>query len=130
MGILRTALIATSWTGCGGAAAYALWTRKTRIVDVPPTDYLYHSTLFARYNPNNSPVTQDLALRRVPLSRIRPELLDKPDSPKLVEAFCAGVWGGLGMYIFFLSPLHKLCAHTEGEIPCIITMMTVMYGMC
>ncbi|KAM3415318.1 hypothetical protein BST61_g8847 [Cercospora zeina] len=94
MGILKTALAATGWTSLGATAGYVLWTRKTSIVDVPPSDYLFHSTLFARYNPNDAPVTQDLAIRRVPLTHIRPELLEKEG--KLTEAFCAGVWSGLG----------------------------------
>ena len=33
-------------------------------------------------------------MRRVPLSQIKPELLEKDG--KLAEAFCAGVWSGLG----------------------------------
>lgn len=50
-----------------------------------------------RQNPNRNPATQDLCQRKVPLSKIKPHLLEKEG--KLVEAFCAGVWGGLGMYL-------------------------------
>lgn len=74
---------------------------------MPPTDYLFHSTLFARYNPNNAPVTQDLAVRNVPLSQIKPELLEKEG--RLAEAFCAGVWSGLGasmLYYIFVTIVH------------------------
>lgn len=70
-----------------------------------PDDYLFHSTLFARYNPNNAPVTQDLAVRRVPLSQIKPELLEKEG--KLTEAFCAGVWSGLGTFFFVFYPYAR-----------------------
>ncbi|KAF2209321.1 hypothetical protein CERZMDRAFT_107172 [Cercospora zeae-maydis SCOH1-5] len=94
MAIFKTALATAGWCSLGATAGYVLWTRKTSIVDVSPTDYLFHSTLFARYNPNNAPVTQDLAIRRVALAQIRPELLEKEG--KLTEAFCAGVWSGLG----------------------------------
>ena len=94
MGIIRTTLAFTGWTGFGATAGYVLWTRQNRIVDVPPSDYLLNTTLYARYNPNNSPITQDLCLRRVPLSKIKPELLEKEG--KLAEAFCAGVWSGWG----------------------------------
>lgn len=94
MGIFKTALAATGYISLGAAAGYVGWTRKTKIVNVPPTDYIFNSTLFARYNPNNAPVTQDLAVRRVPLSSIKPELLEKEG--KLVEAFTAGVWSGFG----------------------------------
>ncbi|EME88020.1 uncharacterized protein MYCFIDRAFT_127278 [Pseudocercospora fijiensis CIRAD86] len=94
MGIFKAAFAATGWTTLGATAGYVFWTRKTNIVDVPPTDYLFNSTFYARYNPNNAPVTQDLAVRKVPLTQIKPELLEKEG--KLVEAFCAGVWSGLG----------------------------------
>ncbi|SMQ46460.1 unnamed protein product [Zymoseptoria tritici ST99CH_1A5] len=94
MGIVRTALAVTGWTTLGSTAGFLLWTRKSHIVDVPPTDYIFNHTLYSRYNPNNAPVTQDLCVRRVPLANIRPELLEKEG--KLVEAFSAGLWGGLG----------------------------------
>lgn len=94
MGILKKAFAVTGWSAFGATTGYYLWTRKNRIVDVPPSDYLFNHTLYARYNPNKAPVTQDLCLRKVPLSKIRPELLEKEG--KLVEAFCAGIWGGPG----------------------------------
>jgi len=42
-------------------------------------------------------------VRKIPLNRIKPQLLEKEG--KLVEAFCAGVWGGLGKFTtcFFIS---------------------------
>lgn len=94
MGIISKAIAATGWTTFGATASYVLWTRKSKIVDVPPTDYLFNHTLFARHNPNNAPVTQDLCIRKVPTDQIKPELLEKEG--KLVEKFCAGVWGGIG----------------------------------
>lgn len=36
----------------------------------------------------------DLCVKRVPLTQIKPEYLEKEG--KLVEKFCAGVWSGLG----------------------------------
>lgn len=50
--------------------------------------------MFARYNPERNPTLSDLCVKRIPLSQIKPELLEKEG--KLVEKFCAGVWGGLG----------------------------------
>lgn len=96
MGIIRRAFAATGWLTLGTAAGYVAWTRKSKIVDVPPTDYLFNHTLYARYNPSNSPVTQDCCVRRVPMSQIRADLLEGRDDGRLVEAFCAGVWSGLG----------------------------------
>lgn len=96
MGILRTAFAVTGYTTLAATTGFIAWTRKCHFADVPPTDHLFNTTLFARYNPNNAPVTQDICLRRVPLAQIKPELLEQADEGQLVQAFCAGVWGGLG----------------------------------
>lgn len=98
MGILRTTLAITGWSSLAGAAGFFAVTRHCKISPVAPSDYIFNHTLYARYNPNNAPVTQDICTRRVPLSKIKPELLEseKKGEGKLVEAFCAGVWGGLG----------------------------------
>jgi hypothetical protein len=95
--LFRSFFTLTGYTITGSAGAYALWTRKCRISDVPSDDYIFHSTLFTRHNPNNAPVTQDLCLRKVPLDRIRPELLKNDGGDgKLIQAFCAGLWSGKG----------------------------------
>lgn len=94
MGIIQKTIAATGYTTLGAAMGYVAWTRKSKIVDVPPTDYLFNHTLYARYNPTNSPVTQDLCVRKVPLDKIQPELLE--NEGKLVESFCAGLWSGMG----------------------------------
>lgn len=75
-------------------------TRNSKVMPIPPSDYIFANTLFARYNPNNNPVTQDICVRKVPLDKIKPELLEQEG--KLVEAFCAGVWGGLGETLRFV----------------------------
>lgn len=94
MGLISKTIGLTGWTTLGATGIWIAFTRKNRIVPVPASDYIFNSTLFARYNPNNSPVTQDLCLRQVPLSQIKPELLETEG--KLAEAFCAGVWSGVG----------------------------------
>lgn len=96
MGILRTTLAITGYSSLAGAASFYALTRHSKILPVSSSDYIFNHTLYARYNPNNAPVTQDICVRQVPLKKIRPELLEKADEGKLVEAFCAGVWGGLG----------------------------------
>jgi hypothetical protein len=61
------------------------------------TDPIFSSTAYKPYkrnDPNRNPATQDLCVTKVPLSKIKPQLLEKEG--KLVEAFCAGVWGGSG----------------------------------
>ena len=95
MGVLRTALGLTGWGSLGSVVAFTAYTRKSKIYDVSPTDYLVESTILARLNPYNNPSMKDVCLRKVPIGQIRPELLE--GGTKLVEAFCAGVWSSWGM---------------------------------
>lgn len=92
MPLLRKTLAVTGWTSLGAALAFTISTRKSTIHPVPETDYLLSTTLFARYNPNPNPSMRDICLRRVPLDRIKPELL--AHEGRLVEAFCGAVWSG------------------------------------
>jgi hypothetical protein len=71
-------------------------TRRSTIIPVPTTDPIYTSTAYLAQNPLNNPVTQDIVVRLVPLSSVRPELLARPGA--LAEAATAGVFGGLGMW--------------------------------
>ena len=98
MTILGKTVFYTGWGTLATTLSYVLLTRKNTITPVSPSDHIFHSTLFARYNPNNSPSTNDVCLRRVPLGKIRPELLEAAERGEtgLVERFCAGVWGGWG----------------------------------
>lgn len=96
MGILRTTLALTGWGSLATVGTFAFWTRQSRFVPMPPNDYIYNTTMFARFNPERNPTMSDLCVRRVPLGKIRPELLE--DEGKLVERFCAGVWGSIGMF--------------------------------
>ena len=94
MGLFRTTLTLAGWGSLGSVAGYTIWTRKSKVLPIPSTDYIFGNTLFARFNPYNNPVTQDICVRRVPLKQIKPELLEKEG--RLVEKFCAGVWSGWG----------------------------------
>lgn len=100
MTILSKTVAAAGWGTLAGAAGFVGMTRHCKVSPVAPTDYIFNHTLYARYNPSNAPVTQDICTRTVPLSKIRPELLEAEKTEegkgKLVEAFCQGVWGGLG----------------------------------
>lgn len=105
---------------CRPRVSIPITCRRHHRSDIICVDYLFNSTLFARYNPNNAPVTQDLAVRRVPLSQIKPELLEKDG--KLAEAFCAGVWSGLGMsslsiyiYFFFVKKLRSMYGRASSQ---------------
>ena len=96
MGIFRTAIAVTGYSTLAATASFYAITRHCKILPVSPSDYLLNHTLYARYNPNNAPVTQDVCVRKVPLKKIKAELLEEGEEGKLVEAFCAGVWGGVG----------------------------------
>lgn len=64
----------------------------------PENDPLFQSQYFKQYNPGNHPSLNDSCVRKVPLSQIPQELVDDAlnGGSKLVERFCAGVWGGYG----------------------------------
>lgn len=55
---------------------------------------MWQSQSYAKYNLHRNPSTQDICIRRIPLSKIRPELLENEGD--LALEFCRGVWGGLG----------------------------------
>ncbi|PBP26117.1 hypothetical protein BUE80_DR002978 [Diplocarpon rosae] len=97
MGVIRTLLSTAALGGAGSGAAFAYsnkWTRNSKFVPLSPSDAIFSSSAYSFQNPNRNPATQDLCVRRVPLTKIKPQLLEKEG--KLVEAFCAGVWGGYG----------------------------------
>lgn len=100
------------WGSLATAGSFVWMTRNSKVMPIPPSDYIFANTLFARYNPNNNPVTQDICVRKVPLDKIKPELLEQEG--KLVEAFCAGVWGGLG-YAYQRRYLEKKYRGPETE---------------
>jgi hypothetical protein len=88
--VFKTAVVG----GAATAAIFAFSTRKCQFVPFPTTDPILSSSVLRKYNPNNNPAVRDLCIRKVPLSEIKPELLEKDG--KLVEAFAAGIWGGPG----------------------------------
>lgn len=94
MGVFKTLSKVAAYGTVAGAGGWAVWTRNSNFVPLSPSDYIYNTTFYARNNPERNPTTADLCVRKVPLSQIKPEYLEKEG--KLVEKFCAGVWGGLG----------------------------------
>lgn len=105
MTILGKTIFYTGWGTLGGTLGYVLLTRKNRIQPVDPSDYIFNTTLFARYNPNNAPATNDICIRKVPIGKIRPELLEAAEKGQttLVERFCAGVWSGWGEWTHWIG---------------------------
>ncbi|KKK15768.1 hypothetical protein ARAM_004292 [Aspergillus rambellii] len=94
MGLIRGTLKLTTYGGLASLGAFFWATRKDNFVPVFPTDPIFQSTFYRKFNPEENPVLHDLCIRRVPLSEINPSLLEKKG--KLLEAFCAGVWSGWG----------------------------------
>lgn len=91
-------LTAGSLASAGG---WELWTRHCYFEPFgPENDPLFQSRYFKQYNPGNHPSLDDSCVRKVPLSQIPAELVDDAlnGGSKLVERFCAGVWGGYGKY--------------------------------
>ncbi|PQE26550.1 14-alpha sterol demethylase Cyp51B protein [Rutstroemia sp. NJR-2017a BBW] len=124
MGILRTTLSTALLGATGAAGGWAFWTRNSKFVPISASDPIFSSRAYKRNNPNNNPATQDLCVRKVPLGKIKPHLLEKEG--KLVEAFCAGVWGGSG-YAYqrhYLSKKYQnttTTAHQLWERPALLS---------
>lgn len=95
MGIIRTTVI-TGLLGTSSAAAY-LAARNPVISPLAANDPIWASKVFKKHNPSRNPATQDVCIKRIPFSKIRPELLQN-DGPLALE-FCRGVWSGWGFAV-------------------------------
>lgn len=92
MGIIRTTFL-SSLVGTSTLAAY-LAAKNPVIAPLAASDPIWTSKVFKKHNPNGNPATQDICIKRIPCSKIRPELLEQPDA--LVTEFCRGVWSSWG----------------------------------
>ncbi|EED17121.1 conserved hypothetical protein [Talaromyces stipitatus ATCC 10500] len=81
------------------AGAWQPWSRQCYFEPFgPENDPLFQTRFLRMYNPNNNPSVNDSCVRKVPLDKIRPELVEDAlaGGSMLLERFCAGVWGGYG----------------------------------
>ncbi|KAK4178558.1 hypothetical protein QBC36DRAFT_288413 [Triangularia setosa] len=92
MGIIRKTFT-TAFLVTAGTVGY-LGTTTRLESPLPEDDPLWRSKSFAKYNRHNNASTQDLVYKRIPLDKIKPELLQRDGD--LALEFCRGVWGGLG----------------------------------
>lgn len=98
MGLLRTTLLTGALTGLGSAAgvgatmAYIL--SSSKVVKLTQKDPMLSDKTYARYNPRGIPPLADIVIKRVPLSKIKPEL--RNDDEALTLEFCRGVWSRWG----------------------------------
>ncbi|EEH39165.1 hypothetical protein PAAG_01627 [Paracoccidioides lutzii Pb01] len=107
MGFIKALFKASAFGGAVTTGSYLYLTRGSNVVPCSMSDYLFTSPYFSKYNPHSNPAYHDMCLKRVPLSKLNPQLLAQDG--KLVEAFCASVWSGLGYAIqrFYLTRTHK-----------------------
>ncbi|KAK7746123.1 hypothetical protein SLS62_009502 [Diatrype stigma] len=100
MGLITTALKLGLWGATGGVASVgvgaAYIAASTRIVDLTKDDPLFKSKTWKKYNPRGNPSLHDVVIKRVPLSKIKPELRDNEEA--LTHEFCRGVWSRWGFY--------------------------------
>lgn len=92
MGIIKKVTLTT--LGLGTGALGYLGASTSIVSPIPENDPLWHSQSYAKYNSHRNPSTQDVCLKRIPLTKIKPELLEREGD--LALEFCRGVWGGLG----------------------------------
>ncbi|KAK2612481.1 hypothetical protein QQS21_001419 [Conoideocrella luteorostrata] len=95
MGLIAKAAF-SSLIGSTSLAAY-LAAKNPVISPLAAADPIWTSKLFKRYNPSANPATQDICIKRLPLDKIRPELLKNPGD--LALEYCRGVWSGAGFEI-------------------------------
>ena len=79
--------------------AFFVWTKHCKFEDLDPfTDPTFRSTFYKKFNAESNPTTHDVCVRRIPTFKLRKDLTEDAANggTKLVEALCAGVWGGFG----------------------------------
>lgn len=100
MSIIRRLAAFAGYGTLGATGGWFWYSRQSKLTPLSTNDYLFHSTQFARLNPDQHPAMSDICVREVPLKKIKSEYLDKDG--KLVEEFCAGTFGGIGASIRFI----------------------------
>ncbi|KAK4154330.1 hypothetical protein C8A00DRAFT_42917 [Chaetomidium leptoderma] len=95
MGIVRKLTLCTGvLTGLGTGVLGYVGASTTIVSPLPEDDPLWRSKSYAAYNSHRNASTQDICVKRIPLSKIKPELLQHEGD--LALEFCRGVWSGLG----------------------------------
>ena len=92
MGIIRKTL-ATATIGTAAFVGY-LHASTSITCPLPSNDPLWTSKPYRKYNVHLNASTQDVVTKRIPIDKIKPELLERDGA--LVTEFCRGVWSGWG----------------------------------
>lgn len=94
MGIIKKTIYTSALT-TASVLGY-LGATTTLITPLPNDDPVWRSKSYARVNVHRNAAMHDVAVKRIPLDKIKPSLLQK-DGDLTVE-FCRSVWGGLGTW--------------------------------
>lgn len=92
MGIIKTALLAIPAGGAVGGGYLAYLVATTSLIDLTKSDPMFGTKTYKKYNPKDNPALQDVVIKRIPLSAVKPEL--RNDEKALTLEFCRGVWSG------------------------------------
>ncbi|KAJ5986375.1 hypothetical protein N7451_010740 [Penicillium sp. IBT 35674x] len=115
-GLARFSKFSTAAT-LAGAGCWQLWIMHCYFEPFgPENDPIFQSDHYQRHNPGDHPSLKDSCVRKVPLSQIPPELIEDAlkGGSKLLERFCAGVWGGYGEC--FLASRISVTGTTAGKL--------------
>ena len=89
---------------------FTVYTKHVHWEDLQPSqDQLARTSYYRQFNPSLNPVLRDVAVRQLPIHKVDPELIQdaKAGGTRLVERYCAGVYGGLGMVLSPCTALRK-----------------------
>ncbi len=92
MGLIRKTIFAGTLAGAGFVGY--LGASSTIISPLSRDDSVFKLKSYKKLNIHNNGATQDICVKRIPLNKVKPELLQKEGD--LVQEFCRGVWGGWG----------------------------------
>jgi hypothetical protein len=99
MGVIRTTLRLGVLGVTGGVASIGAGlgylTANTTLVDLQKEDPWFKTKVYTKHNPKGNPALIDDCIKRVPLSKIRPDLRD--NEALLTLEFCRGIWSRWGM---------------------------------
>ncbi|KAI1451067.1 hypothetical protein F5Y02DRAFT_366842 [Annulohypoxylon stygium] len=96
MGIIKTALLAIPAGGAVGGGYLAYLVATTSLIDLTKSDPMFGTKTYKKYNPKDNPALQDVVIKRIPLSAVKPEL--RNDEKALTLEFCRGVWSGFNYW--------------------------------
>ncbi|KAL2163539.1 hypothetical protein VTH06DRAFT_5597 [Thermothelomyces fergusii] len=86
--------IALGTVGLGAGALGYLGLSTAIVSPLPADDPIWRSQSYARFNVHGNAPVQDVCLKRIPLGKIKPELLQREGD--LALEFCRGIWSGIG----------------------------------